>query len=106
MTHGRRIQLTINEDRQMKNPGTRRGRYSSANIWREPTYEHLTRRVWGLGGDADVRPTRTAISSIRHRLGDHAENPAYIFTEFRVGSRMPGGDVRTGRYQNPRRCLN
>ena len=32
---------------------------------------------------------RTAISSLRRKLGDNAENPADIFTEFRVGYRMP-----------------
>ena len=46
--------------------------------------------------DADVCPMRTAISSLRRKLGDNAENPAYIFTELRVGYRMPKGD-RNGR---------
>ena len=54
------------------------------------TYEHLLRRVWRL--DADIRPMRTAIGSIRRKLGDAAENPAYIFTEIRVGYRMPKGE--------------
>ena len=48
-------------------------------------------RIWGLDADADVRPMRTTISSIRRKLGDVAENPAYIFTELRVGYRMPQG---------------
>ena len=34
---------------------------------------------------------RTAISSIRRKLGDDADDPTYIFTEPRVGYRMPEG---------------
>ena len=65
----------------------------SANAGRVLTYEHLLRRVWGSEGDADVRPMRTAISAIRRKLGDAADNPAYIFTELRVGYRMPRADM-------------
>ncbi len=64
----------------------------SANAGRVLTYEHLLRRVWGTDGDADVRPMRTAISAIRSKLGDDADNPAYIFTELRVGYKMPKAD--------------
>ncbi len=35
---------------------------------------------------------RTAISSLRRKLGDDAEDPTYIFTEPRVGYRMPKGE--------------
>ena len=63
----------------------------SANAGRVLTYEHLLRRVWGLEADADVRPMRTAISSLRRKLGNDAENPAYTITELRVGYRMPKG---------------
>ncbi len=65
----------------------------SANAGRVLTYEHLLRRVWGTDGDADVRPMRTAVSSIRRRLEDDAEDPTYIFTELRVGYRMPKADM-------------
>ena len=61
----------------------------SANAGRVLTYRHLLRRVWGLDADADIRPMRTAISSLRRKLGDNAEDPTYIFTELRVGYRMP-----------------
>ena len=64
----------------------------SVNAGRVLTYEHLLRRVWGTDGDADVRPMRTSISAIRRKLGDDAENPTYIFTELRVGYRMPLGE--------------
>ena len=42
--------------------------------------------------DADVRPTRAAISSLRRKVGDKAENPAKIFTQLHVGYRMPRGE--------------
>ena len=64
----------------------------SVNAGRVLTYDHLLRRVWGSDGDADVRPMRTSISSIRRKLGDDADNPTYIFTELRVGYRMPMGE--------------
>ena len=35
------------------------------------------------------RPMRTAIGSLPRKLGDDADNPTYIFTELRVGYRMP-----------------
>ena len=57
------------------------------------TYEHLLRRVWRLEPDADLRPMRTAINSLRRRLGDNAKEPTYIFTELRVGYRMPKGQT-------------
>ena len=49
--------------------------------------------------DADVRPMRTDISSLRRKLGDNAENPACIFTEVRVGYRMPKGETQNGRIE-------
>ena len=67
------------------------------------TYKQLLRRVWGLDADADVRPMRTTISSIRRKLGDDAQNPTYIFTELRVGYRMPKGEsqVNGNEVSNP-----
>ncbi len=65
----------------------------SANAGRVLTYEHLLNRVWGADGDADVRPMRTAISAIRRKLGDDADNPTYIFTKLRVGYSMPKADM-------------
>ena len=66
----------------------------ASNAGRVLTYEHLLRRIWRLEGDADVRPMRTAISSLRRKLGDDAEDPTYIFTELRVGYRMPKGETK------------
>ena len=57
------------------------------------TYKHLLNRVWGTEGDGDVRPIRTITTAIRRKLGDDADNPTYIFTELRVGYKMPRADM-------------
>ena len=81
---GRPVQLTAKEYGTLAELSVSAGRVL--------TYETLLRRVWGLDADADIRPMRTTISSIRRKLDDDAENPAYIFTELRVGYRMPKGE--------------
>ena len=63
----------------------------SANAGRVLTYEHLLQRVWGEKSNSDVPAMRTIVSSLRRKLGDDADNPTYIFTEPRVGYRMPKG---------------
>ena len=65
----------------------------SANAGRVLTYQHLQRRVWGVAENRDVRPIRTVVNSIRRKLGDSAEAPAYIQTEFRVGYSLPRPDA-------------
>ena len=64
----------------------------SANAGRVSTYEHLLERVWSDKSNGDVRPMRTIISKLRRKLDDDADNPTYIFTESRVGYRMPKGE--------------
>ena len=66
----------------------------SANAGRLLTYEHLLERVWGEKSSGDVRPMRTIVSKLRRKLGDDADNPTYIFTEPRVGYRMPRGETK------------
>ena len=68
----------------------------SANAGRLLTYEHLLERVWGEKSSGDVRPMRTIVSKLRRKLGDDADNPIYIFTEPRVGYRMPRGEGKEG----------
>ena len=60
----------------------------AANAGRTLAYGHLLERVWDQWGDGDLRPMRSAVRSLRRKLGDDAENPVYIFTEPRVGYRM------------------
>ena len=81
---GRTISLTATEYRMLVE--------LSANAGRVLTYEHLLERVWGATEPGDVRPMRTMVSKLRRKLGDTPGNPAYIFTEPRVGYRMPKGD--------------
>ena len=65
----------------------------SANAGRVLTYEYLLERVWGEKDSGDVRPMRTIVSKLRSKLGDDAGNPTFIFTEARVGYRMPKGST-------------
>ena len=60
----------------------------SASAGRSLTYDHLMQHVWGLEGALDLRPLRTAVKTLRRKLGDDAASPTYIFTEPRVGYRM------------------
>ena len=53
-----------------------------------PTYV-LLRQVWGtLQADKRDR-VRSAVKRLRKKLGDDADEPAYIFTEHGIGYRMP-----------------
>ena len=63
----------------------------SAHAGQVVTYERLLARIWDEKSDGDIRPMRTIVNKLRHKLGDDAETPAYIFTEPRVGYRMPKG---------------
>lgn len=53
------------------------------------TYDHLLHRVWGDIKGGDIRPMRTIVSKLRRKLGDQADHPKYLFTEPRIGYRMP-----------------
>ena len=64
----------------------------AANGGRVLTHRHLLERVWGEKSAGDVRPMRTIVSKLRRKLGEDAENPRYLFTEPRVGFRMPRGE--------------
>ena len=52
------------------------------------THEQLLRRVWGPLYSSDSRIVRTYVKELRHKLGDDASRPTYIFTEPGVGYRM------------------
>ena len=73
----------------------------SANGGRVLTYEHLLQRVWGEKGIGYVRPMRTTVSKLRRKPGDNADNPAYIFTEPKVGYRTPRGETKA---EGPTAC--
>ena len=65
----------------------------SANAGRVLTHDHLLQRVWGSNYSGNHRLLQAFIKSIRRKLGDNARKPCYIFTEFRVGYRMPKDQI-------------
>ena len=81
---GRQVQLTPTEYGMLAE--------LSAHAGRVLTHEHLLERVWGGRSDGNIRPMHTMVSKLRRKLGEDAANPAYIFTEPRVGFRMPKGE--------------
>ena len=85
---GRPVHLTPTEYRMLAE--------LSANAGRPLSYQRLLDRVWGSrGGEGDLRTIRTTVGRLRRKLGDDSEYPTYIFTEPRVGYRMPAGDGET-----------
>ena len=63
----------------------------SVNGGRVLTYDQLLRRVWGQTNAGDVRVIRPIVGNLRRKLDDDAGSPTYIFTDTRVGYRMPKG---------------
>ena len=49
----------------------------------------LLRRVWGTLRADNADRVRSAVKRLRRKLGDHADQPAYIFNVHGVGYRMP-----------------
>jgi len=64
-------------------------RVLSLNAGRVVTYDSLLRQVWGVPERGDLQRVRTFVKKLRRKLGDEADNSAYIFTVRRVGYRMP-----------------
>ena len=85
---GRPIHLTPTEHRVLAE--------LTANAGRVLTYERLLGRVWAGKGDDDITPLRTIVNKLRRKLGEDADNPTYIFTEPRVGYRMPEAEGPSG----------
>ncbi len=81
---GRRVRLTPTEYGMLAELSTHGGRVL--------THEHLLEQVWRERGEGSVRPMHTMVSKLRRKLGDDAGDPTYIFTEPRVGFRMPRGE--------------
>ena len=52
------------------------------------THEDLLRQVWARRGTANPKIVRAYVKRLRHRLGDDATRPAWIFNERGVGYRM------------------
>ena len=65
----------------------------AANAGRVSTYDQLLRRIWGTVDGGEIGSLRTVVNTLRRRLGDNAIDPTYIFTELRVGYRMPKSEA-------------
>ena len=60
----------------------------STNAGSVVTHDQLLERVWGQEHPADQRLLRSFVKNLRHKLGDDARRPSYIFTESGVGYRL------------------
>ena len=78
---GRTIELTATEYELLS--------VLSLNAGRVTTYETLLDRVWGGRNNGASKVVRAFIKQLRHKLGDHAADPTWIFNERGVGYRMP-----------------
>ena len=78
---GRPVQLTATEYDLL--------RVLAVNAGRVLTYDSLLRQVWGRAEAGDRRIVHTYVKRLRHKLGDDAARPTYIFAERHVGYRMP-----------------
>ena len=63
-------------------------RILSLNGGRVVTTEALLRQVWGRRGSDDTDRVRTVVKKLRHKLGDAAAKPIYVFNEHGVGYRF------------------
>ena len=61
----------------------------AVNAGRVVTHDALLRKLWNLEEGGDTRLVRAFVKKLRRKLGDDADDPSYIFTEPRVGYRMP-----------------
>ncbi|HZA22057.1 MAG TPA: response regulator transcription factor, partial [Dehalococcoidia bacterium] len=57
----------------------------ATNAGRVLTHEQLLKLVWGEEYSGETDLVRSMIRSLRHKLGDDARHPRYIFTEPQVG---------------------
>ena len=79
---GRRVELTATEYDLLS--------ALSRNAGRVLTHDVLLRRVWHGRDSADAGVVRAFVKTLRRKLGDRANRPAYILTERGVGYRMTG----------------
>ena len=57
------------------------------------TRDQPLRRVWGRRRRAARVLVRAMVRRLRRELGEHADDPTYIFAEPRVGYRMAKGET-------------
>ena len=91
---GRPVQLTATEYGLL--------RELSANAGRVVTYHTLLCNVWNRADLDDAQRVRSIVKTVRRKLGDDARSPTYIYTEPRVGYRMPRPGSQRGPHAPPR----
>lgn len=77
---GRAVKLTVIEYRLLVELSMKAGLIL--------THDHLLQRVWRKRSGGDTRPLRSAVKTLRRKLGDDAGNPTYIYNEPGVGYRL------------------
>ena len=77
---GRRVTLTATEYDLL--------RVLAQGAGRVLTHEALLRQVWAGRGTGNPKKVRAYVKRLRHRLGDDAASPTWIFNERGVGYRM------------------
>ena len=65
----------------------------AVNAPRVLTHRVLLQRVWGPERIGEAWLVRDVVKRIRQKIGDSATNSKYIFTEPRIGYRMPASDA-------------
>ena len=81
---GRRIALTATEYELLRVLSRNAGRVVSSGA--------LLRQIWGQRARTNSEALRTCVKKLRHKLGDNAAEPVYIFNEHGVGYGMVGPD--------------
>lgn len=83
--HGARVRLTAIEYHLLEELMCRPGRVLS--------HQFLLEQVWGPGYVGDAHYLKVFVGRLRQKLGDHAENPRYIQTEWGMGYRFVSSEV-------------
>ena len=65
----------------------------SREAGRPVDFEYLQEQLWGPGHPEERGSLRSHVKRLRRKLGETAANPQYIFSEPRVGYRMPRPDT-------------
>ena len=60
-----------------------------SNAGRVLTHDQLLQRVWGEAYLGELELLRSLVRRLRHKLGDDARSPRFIFNEPQVGYRVP-----------------
>ena len=83
---GALVELTATEFELLQRLSTAAGRVL--------THDQLLQSVWSTDHTGEPWLVRNIVKRLRSKLGDDASDPTYLFTEPRVGYRMPRGEAQ------------